>query len=180
MHNPAEAAPTGVPRPNHLRKPCDGSCHNCHKRDRRTRSDRAAGSSRRFWPAASTRRRCFQGRIERTRQGQPAAHGPARRLGDRQDDAADALATAPDGRPATRVVLTMAYPQSPDQFLAAVWWSPSRPSWRPTGRGGSTSRLASTSGSPMPACADPRGSRDRSSGRRSGALVSVGDHDRAV
>jgi hypothetical protein len=57
VYNPAEAAPTGAPRPNHLRKPCDGSCHNCHKRDRRTRSDQAAGSSRRFWPAASMRRR---------------------------------------------------------------------------------------------------------------------------
>ena len=119
MHNPAEAAPTGVPRPNHLRKPCDGSCHNCHKRDRRTRSDRAAGSSRRFWPAASTRRR-----PSRDASSAPGEVSPQHTalLGDWAIGKTTLLMHWRRLRrqAGDAVVLTMAYPLTPDQFLSSL------------------------------------------------------------
>lgn len=45
-----------------------------------------------------------------------AAHGPSGRMGDRQDDAADALRQ----QAGDAVVLSMAYPQSADEFLAGL------------------------------------------------------------
>ena len=116
VHKPAGEAPCGAPRPNHLDGLCDGSCHTCHRRDPTTHSGRAAGSSRRCWPGVSARRP----------SSRRASRGPARvspqhtaLLGDWAIGKTTLLMHWRRLRQhaGDAVVLSMAYPQPPDEFL---------------------------------------------------------------
>ena len=94
----AEAAPTGVPRPNHL-----GSSVTDVETVVTTAIDEPIPTGQRDLPAAASWPRARDGHLRGARRpdarGSAAAHRAPWRVGDRQDDAADALApTAPAGR----------------------------------------------------------------------------------
>ena len=136
-------------------------------------------------PAASGRPRARDGDLPGARRAHPrgsaAAHGPARRVGDRQDDAADALAP-PAARGRRRS--SCRWPTRSRRTSSSPVSSPrSMPSWRRTGHGGSTSRLASTSELPTPASAGRHAIRARAArsaataGRAARPRWAVGDRD---
>jgi hypothetical protein len=119
VHNPAEAAPTGVPRPNPSRKALSRKLK--HLSQTRSTNPFRPGSGI-FPPLLAGRERetaIFEARVARTREGQPQhtallgewAIGKTtllmhwRRLRQQAGDA---------------VVLSMAYPQSADEFLAGL------------------------------------------------------------